>query len=146
MNPEIVLLGVRLLLALALYAFLGALLLFLRRDLRRDGRGDESLPVAHLVVEEGEETGKGFRLSLTNLIGRAADNTIRLKDATVSSYHVRLSYQGGQWWLEDLGSRNGTGLNDLAVEEPMVVMFGDRIRLGRVALKLTPGEPEAGPG
>ncbi|MGH2605737.1 MAG: FHA domain-containing protein, partial [Anaerolineales bacterium] len=136
MNPEIVLLGVRLLLALALYTFLGSLLLFLRRDLRRDGRGDESMPVAHLVVEEGEETGKGFRLSLTNLIGRAADNTIRLKDTTVSSYHVRLSYQGGQWWLEDLGSRNGTGLNEIAVEEPMVVMFGDRIRLGRVALKL----------
>lgn len=146
MNPEIVLLGVRILLALALYAFLAVLLLFLRRDLRSDAQGAESMPVAHLLVEEGEEAGKGFRLSLTNLIGRAADNTIRLKDKTVSSYHIRLSFQGGQWWLEDLGSRNGTGLNDLAVEEPMVVMAGDRIRLGRVALKLTPGEPPARPG
>ncbi len=145
MNPEIVLLGVRLLLALALYAFLAALLLFLRRDLRTDGRGAESMPVAHLLVEEGEETGKGFRVSLTNLIGRAADNTIRLEDKTVSSYHVRLSFQGGQWWLEDLGSRNGTALNDLAVEEPVVVMIGDRIRLGRVALKLIAGEPPARP-
>lgn len=139
------LLGVRVLLALVLYAFLGALLLFLLRDLRRDGKGPESIPAAHLVVEEGEETGKEFRLSLTNLIGRAADNTIRLTDKTVSSYHVRLSFQGGQWWLEDLGSRNGTGLNDLEVQEPMVVMYGDRIRLGRVALKLTPGDPPAPP-
>ncbi|MGH2626042.1 MAG: FHA domain-containing protein, partial [Anaerolineales bacterium] len=93
MNPEIVLLGVRVLLALALYAFLGALLLSLLRDLRGDGRGAATMPAAHLLVEEGDETGKGFRLSLTNLIGRAADNTIRLKDKTVSSYHVRLSYQ-----------------------------------------------------
>jgi pSer/pThr/pTyr-binding forkhead associated (FHA) protein len=84
---------------------------------------------------------------VTNLIGRAADNSICLDDSTISAYHVRLSFQGGQWWLEDLGSRNGTGVNDLAIEEPLVVTYGDRIRVGRVEMKLSAGDPpEEGAG
>jgi len=57
----------------------------------------------------------------------------------VSAYHARISHQGGQWWLEDLGSRNGTHLNEIPVEQPLVVIFGDRIRVGRVVLQLESG-------
>jgi hypothetical protein len=146
-SPEIVLLVVRIVLALALYAFLGILLWFLARDLRQNTRAAEPLPNAHVLVGRESEGPKGYRLAVTNLIGRAADNSICLDDSTISAYHVRLSFQGGQWWLEDLGSRNGTGVNDLAIEEPLVVTYGDRIRVGRVEMKLSAGDPpEEGAG
>ncbi|MEX0788706.1 MAG: FHA domain-containing protein [Anaerolineales bacterium] len=141
MSPEGVLLAARLLLAVVLYAFLGILLWFLARDLRQNMRAGDPLPTAHVLVANESEGPKGYRLSVTNLIGRAADNSICLDDSTISAYHARLSFQGGQWWLEDLGSRNGTGVNDLAIEEPLVVTYGDRIRVGRVEVKLVAGDP-----
>ena len=147
MSPEIVLLIVRIVLALALYAFLGVLLWFLAKDLRQSTRAAEPLPHAHVLVGREGEGPKGYRLAVTNLIGRAVDNSICLDDSTISAYHVRLSFQGGQWWLEDLGSRNGTAVNDLAIEEPLVVTYEDRIRVGRLEMKLTAGDPpEAGGG
>lgn len=141
MSPEVVLLAVRIVLALSLYTFLGILMWFLARDLRQNLRAGEPLPIAHVLVGSENEGPKGYRLAVTNLIGRAADNSICLDDSTISAYHVRLSFQGGQWWLEDLGSRNGTGVNDLAIDEPIVVTYGDRIRVGRVELKFSEGDP-----
>lgn len=143
MSPETVVLILRIALALVVYGFLGLLLWALSRDLVQVARASEPLPAAHLLLAVPEGETKSYRLGVTNLIGRAADNTICLDDTTVSSYHVRLSFQGGQWWLEDLGSRNGTGVNDLAVDEPLVVTYGDRIRLGRLELNLAAGEPPA---
>ena len=141
MSPEVVLLAARIGLALSLYTFLGILLWFLARDLRQGLRAAEPLPMAHVLVGSESEGPKAYRLAVTNLIGRAADNSICLDDSTISAYHVRLSFQGGQWWLEDLGSRNGTGVNDLAIEEPIVVAYGDRIRVGRVEMKFSEGDP-----
>jgi pSer/pThr/pTyr-binding forkhead associated (FHA) protein len=93
-------------------------------------------------------------LNAVNLLGRAADNTIRLLDKSVSAYHARLSFQSGQWWLEDLGSRNGTMVNRVRLEGPLVVTYGDVIQLGGVGCVLAPGDarsaetltPEPGSG
>lgn len=139
MSPEHLLLGLRALIAVALYGFLAAGLLFLWRDLKEASSPRERIPEAHLERSTGEELPKALSLALVNLFGRAADNTHRLEDATISARHARLSYQGGQWWLEDLGSRNGTGVNELTVESPMVVTYGDEIRFGRVVYRLVAG-------
>ena len=47
-----------------------------------------------------------------------------------------LSWRSGQWWLEDLGSRNGTMLNDIPLTESAVISGGDIISIGGTQLKL----------
>lgn len=143
MSPEVVLLALRLALAAALYAFLGAILIYLRRDAAGAAGASEVAPPAHLTLLTAPEPARSFSLAPLNLIGRASDNTIRLDETTVSSHHARLSFQGGQWWLEDLGSKNGTGVNELELSEPMVVTYGDQIRLGQVRLELQSAADQA---
>jgi len=140
MSPASLRFVLRLLLALLLLAFLGAVLRFLWTDLKHATAQYEQFPTARLSLVAGTEPVRQLPLETVNLVGRAADNSLRLTDSTVSAYHARLSLQGGQWWPEDLGSRNGTFVNDLKVESPMVVTYGDRIGFGRVSFRL-----EAGP-
>ncbi len=139
MSPEVVLLALRLALALILYAFLGAVLVYLRRDAVGAASSQEIAPASHLTLLTDPTPGRHYSLVALNLIGRAPDNTIQLDEVTVSSHHARLSFQGGQWWLEDLGSKNGTGLNELDLTEPVVVTYGDQVRLGTVLLELNSG-------
>jgi hypothetical protein len=136
MTPAQILLGVRIVLAIVLYVFLGWLLYVQWRDLRATREVADSAPAACVVAVDGVPTGLTFSLEALNEVGRAADNNIRLDDETVSSHHARIFYHGGQWWLEDLASRNGTDVNDLLVEEPLVVAYGDEIRFGRVRVRL----------
>ena len=80
----------------------------------------------------------------TNLVGRAADNTIRVDHVTVSSHHARIAFRSGRWILEDLGSRNGTRVNGIAVEGPLVITYGDDLQFGEVVFGLRAGAvPEA---
>jgi pSer/pThr/pTyr-binding forkhead associated (FHA) protein len=78
-------------------------------------------------------------LGEVNLLGRANDNTLTLPETTVSAYHARISFRQGTWWLEDLGSRNGTIINDIPVVEPTIVIFGDEIHLGSVIVQFCAG-------
>lgn len=141
MSPADVLLVVRVLLALVLYLFLGLIVVTQWRDLRAARWDREVTPRAHLLVLDAAAGGGFYPLAQSNEIGRAADNGVRLDDETVSAYHARLTHQGGQWWLEDLASRNGTAVNDLLLEEPIVVAYGDEIRCGRMRMRLESGVP-----
>ena len=142
MSPEAILFALRVLLALVLYSFLGAIILFLWRDLQEAGPDALQVPQAHLTVLGPEGVLGTFRLEPTTDIGRAAGNVVRLEDETVSAHHARISFHGGQWWLEDLASRNGTTLNELPVNEPLVVAYGDEIHFGRVRARIEAGAPE----
>jgi FHA domain len=141
MTPAVVLLIVRTLLAICLYAFLAVALVLMWRDLRRPADGGAGpAPSAHLVLlGEGPGEPSAIPLGDLNLIGRAIDNTIQLEHVTVSSHHARLAFRSGQWILEDLGSRNGTRVNGIAVEGPMVVTYGDAVQFGEVTLGLRAG-------
>jgi pSer/pThr/pTyr-binding forkhead associated (FHA) protein len=97
------------------------------------------------MVLEGPDPGRCYALTQVNSLGRAADNLVRLKEDTVSAHHALLIFRGGQWWLEDLGSRNGTKVNEVQVEEPLVVTYGDALRLGIVELQLNAGLPQPSP-
>ena len=141
MNPAVIVLVLRIGLAVALYTFLGLIIVGLWREVQVRGRLTQDLPAARLVTTSLEADQSVFSLDTLNLLGRAADNTICLQDSTVSSYHARLSFQGGQWWLEDLGSRNGTFLNGIQVEEPLVITYGDEIRFGAIRMLLDLGLP-----
>jgi pSer/pThr/pTyr-binding forkhead associated (FHA) protein len=141
MTPASVLLAIRVLVALALYGFLGVLAYYLFREFRAAASSRAYAPEAHLEEIAGPNPGAVFALVEFNLLGRAADCTIRVLDKTMSAHHGRLSFHAGQWWLEDLGSRNGSSVNEVRVREPIVVTYGDRLSLGRVVFRLESGAP-----
>ena len=62
-------------------------------------------------------------------IGRAASNEISIPHVTVSRQHASISYTDGMFLVTDLGSSNGTFLNDDMLTGPFPLMSGDRIRL-----------------
>jgi pSer/pThr/pTyr-binding forkhead associated (FHA) protein len=145
MTPAVVLLILRLVVALALYAFLGALTLYLLKDFRAAIGPRAYAPEAHLEMIAGPNPGAVFSLVEVNLLGRSADCTIRVADKTMSAHHGRLSFHASQWWMEDLGSRNGSSVNEVRVTEPIVVTYGDRLGLGRVVFRLQSGRPPSVP-
>lgn len=132
--------ALQLLLVAALYAFLAAVLVFLWRDERRAASGAHAPPPAHLV-RRGPPPQAVFPLTSSTLIGRAADNAIRLDDPLISAYHARVSFAGGQWLVEDLGSRNGTQVNEVVVEGAIVLAAGDVLRIGGTSLEFSATAP-----
>jgi pSer/pThr/pTyr-binding forkhead associated (FHA) protein len=90
-----------------------------------------------LVVTAGPLTGTKITLGEQPiLIGRADDSTLVLTDDFASSRHARLTNRGGQWYVEDLGSTNGTYLDQQRVQGPLLVAPGQPIRIGQTALEL----------
>ncbi|WP_029430680.1 FHA domain-containing protein [Blastococcus sp. URHD0036] len=90
-----------------------------------------------LVVTAGPLAGTRITLGEQPiLIGRADDSTLVLTDDFASSRHARLTNRGGQWYVEDLGSTNGTFLDQQRVQGPLLVAPGQPIRIGQTALEL----------
>ncbi len=138
---DIALLLLRLFLAVPLYAFLGAVLILLWRDLRAAAAARAvPPPQGRLVVVEGSETspppGTLLNLQEVTSIGRTPDNTIVLAEPVVSAHHALLTWREERWWLEDLGSKNGTTLNGEPVTQPTIVSAGDLIGIGGVVLRM----------
>jgi hypothetical protein len=99
---------------------------------KRGQRGPRSL-----VVTAGPLTGTKITLGEQPiLIGRADDSTLVLTDDFASSRHARLTNRGGQWYVEDLGSTNGTYLDQQRVQGPLLVTPGTPIRIGQTAMEL----------
>ncbi|MBB5038420.1 adenylate/guanylate cyclase domain-containing protein [Prosthecobacter dejongeii] len=75
---------------------------------------------------------KGVEYSLEDftLLGRSPDATIRLTDAGVSRQHATIRRDGNLFWVSDLGSANGSFVNDVAVTTARALRHGDRIQLG----------------
>lgn len=84
----------------------------------------------------------GSRMNLDNqrdiTIGRADSSAFVLNDDFASAQHARLISRDGEWYLEDLDSRNGTFLNGQRVEQPEKLAAGMEIRIGRTTLRLQP--------
>jgi hypothetical protein len=142
MSPAVALLVLRIALVLLLYAFLAALLWMLWQDVRAAARATaaRSRRLGRLIVMESSlaqiAPGAAFPLMPVTSLGRAPTNTAPLPDEAASLEHALLHLRDGQWWLEDLGSRNGTRLNGEPVAQPTPVVPGDVIAVGRVKLKM----------
>ena len=67
-------------------------------------------------------------------IGRDPSCDFSLDDTTISLRHCKLSFHHKQWWAEDLGSTNGTLLNQVPIENPVILADGDEIGVGRVTI------------
>jgi hypothetical protein len=84
-----------------------------------------------LLVERaaGHESGAAYDLSEGATLGRG-DVEIRLDDPFASSRHARITREGHVVVIEDLGSTNGTYLNEEQLSGPQPLHEGDRIRIG----------------
>lgn len=70
-------------------------------------------------------------------IGRAPGSVLRLTDHTVSRAHAQVRFTGTGWTLRDLGSSNGTWVNERRITGSVPVRPGDRVRFGQVGFRLT---------
>ena len=104
------------------------------------------------VMRSGPTPGVTFPLEGDQLvIGRDAANSIAINDAEISRKHSRLSFQGGKYVIEDLGSTNGTFVNGQRLAGPVVLKPGDVVSLGEQivlmydVINLDPGATIASP-
>jgi pSer/pThr/pTyr-binding forkhead associated (FHA) protein len=90
-----------------------------------------------LVVTQGALSGTSVRLGATPVtMGRSQESTIVLDDDYVSSRHARIFSRDGQWYVEDMGSTNGTYLDRTKVTSPTPVKIGVPIRVGKTTVEL----------
>jgi len=106
-----------------------------RRSTAKGARGGKA--PRQMVVTHGALAGT--RISLDGrpiMIGRADDSTLVLDDDYASTRHARISLRGTDWYVEDLGSTNGTYLDRAKVTAPLRVPLGAPIRIGKTVIEL----------
>jgi len=98
--------------------------------------------VTQLVLEVLEGKDAGLQVHLTGPIeaGGQAGLSLALEDAAVSARHARFTVEHGAAMVEDLGSAEGTYVNELQVIGRAAIRPGDRIRLGTTIVELVTGE------
>jgi hypothetical protein len=90
-----------------------------------------------LQVVSGPNAGQSVPLSdQPILLGRGTDASIRLDDDYVSTRHARFATNGEQWFVEDVGSTNGTYLGSQRITSPVPVGLGIQVRLGKTIVEL----------
>ena len=92
-------------------------------------------PSAVVIHAEGARA-RTVAVSGNMVVGRAAECELTLDDTFVSQQHARLFAKNGSWYVEDLGSTNGTFVNDQRLGAPAMVQPGDRIRTGTTIMEL----------
>jgi hypothetical protein len=91
----------------------------------------------HVLVVDGANKGERAELAEAPiLIGRGADAAIRLDDDYVSTRHARIASSGDQWFVEDLGSTNGTYIGSARLTQPTTLTVGTQVRIGKTLLEL----------
>jgi sulfite reductase (NADPH) flavoprotein alpha-component len=100
--------------------------------------------VASLVVREGVQTGTSFPLIQDQiLIGRGDDLDIVLQDPMTSRRHARVDFQDGQPGIEDLGSSNGTFVNNVQITDRQALNPGDKVLIGQTVLEFQTADEQA---
>ena len=92
---------------------------------------------SHVLVVEGANAGERADLEHAPiLIGRGTDAAIRLDDDYVSTRHARIASSGDEWFVEDLGSTNGTYVGTARITQPTTLALGTQVRIGKTILEL----------
>ena len=100
-------------------------------------RSSRARPPSQVVIHEPDGVKpRTMRLAGAVDIGRSERCAIRLDDTYVSQMHARLYGDDGTWYVEDLGSTNGTFVNDRKVERTSEVHSGDVVKIGKTLLEL----------
>ncbi|HET7534012.1 MAG TPA: FHA domain-containing protein [Nocardioidaceae bacterium] len=106
------------------------------RDRPKPAKRPRGAPT-HVAIVEGANSGENISLDdAPLLIGRGSDAAIRLDDDYVSTRHARIAASGDQWFIEDLGSTNGTYLGSQRLTQPATLQLGSQVRIGKTTLEL----------
>ena len=98
---------------------------------------DKTLVLRLRVVDPPQRRGRVFELGEEVTVGRSPGCAVPLDDDTfASSIHARVFRRSGELWIEDLGSTNGTWLNDERLEVPTRLRRGDRVKVGSTILEV----------
>ena len=132
-------LRVTLFVLLYLFLFVALRLIWKSVNQKEPRLGTNSIPTIHLSSDSNDSNELSFS-SAEVLIGRDKECDFVINQQAISSRHGRLSFHQNQWWYEDLKSTNGSFLEDLRIEEPIVIKDGDRIYCGdvEISVKITP--------
>jgi len=130
----------RLAIVLVLYAFLFEVVRTIRRELEPSAGRRLARPAgASLEIVQPAQTrlrhGEIIPIRSGITIGRENGNDLVVDEDTVSSQHSRLVMRDGRWWIEDLGSTNGTLVNEAQIRRSKQLGSGDLIQIGRVRLR-----------
>lgn len=98
-------------------------------------RAERKLPKS-LKVTHGPQAGLTLPLGQPILIGRASDCQLLLDDDYVSTRHARISLGPAGYQLEDLGSTNGSFVNNQRISTPTPIGPSDTVRIGRTLIVL----------
>ncbi|OGO26195.1 MAG: hypothetical protein A2Y54_06455 [Chloroflexi bacterium RBG_16_51_16] len=129
----------RIVMAIVLYGFLVFALVTLWRDFQNKLNFDSHplLPGIDLTVVTDNQPAHTIHFNKSQItIGRGPLSDIELEDGTISARHSLLVFHHGQWWLEDLGSTNGTLLNQIPVTMPTVITSEDVIQCGQTRITI----------
>ena len=97
-----------------------------------------------LVIKSGQYEGVTVDVVTPFNIGRAQDASLFLADPQVSRRHSLITFDQGQYWVEDAGSHNGTFVNEIKVEGKRVLRSGDILRTGNTKLEIQSATGETG--
>ena len=99
-------------------------------------RRKRSAPLALEFIEPDEMAGQRIDVDLAVVIGRGADCDISLADTYLSTRHARIANDSGDLSIEDLGSTNGTYVNQELLRGRVLLERGDMIQVGGVLLEV----------
>ena len=128
----------------ALYGFLAAVLWLVWREFQWLAMSSASGAVRPVAAglrvmdcgETGLTAGDLLPLDRSTTLGRSLGSGIVLPDASVSTRHAALTNENDCWWIQDLGSTNGTHLNGVLVHRKLPLRSNDVLTLGQVQLRL----------
>ncbi|MDR2440831.1 MAG: sigma 54-interacting transcriptional regulator [Planctomycetaceae bacterium] len=96
-----------------------------------------------VLIQNGEQKELySLRSDSVTMLGRATENTISLLDDRCSRFHAKIFFENGQWYIQDLDSRNGTYLEEQAVlaQQTVPLQAGNHIQLGHTLFQFGCGE------
>ncbi|MDH3529246.1 MAG: FHA domain-containing protein [Acidobacteriota bacterium] len=89
-----------------------------------------------LVIKNADDTSETYVISrLRTTIGRSARSDVCIPDAFASRLHAEVRQEGDNFWLQDLGSANGTRYNGKLVSNPVPVLSGGEIKIGETVIE-----------
>ncbi len=148
--PDIVLELLKYLFLVVLYVFVARAVRAVYREMRpvaaapatkrssapTSSRRPKKPPTRAAVVEGASKSGKSFELKGELTIGRADKCHIIIDDNYVSQAHARIYPNNGTFFVEDLGSTNGTYLNRKRITTPSELQRGDKLKIGKTVLEM----------
>jgi len=120
-----------------LYLFLALLVVAAWRELRPAAIERRRQAVLEVLDPGRARLARGEQIRVTSgaTLGRSPESGIRVEEDSVSARHAAIRFESGRWWLEDLGSTNGTYVNQMRVTGRAPLREGDVVQVGLVSAR-----------